>query len=101
MSPLFSNLIGEMSSMTNRESEQINAWLTVEGIAQYLSVSKETIYRWLERETIPAHKMGKLWRFKRNEVDKWIIKGGAEGWSRKIQPNTSAVKLKGKSHAKK
>jgi excisionase family DNA binding protein len=60
-------------------------WLTVEGIAEYLNVSKETIYRWLERETIPAHRMGKLWRFKPSEVDEWVMMGGAAGDSKKIR----------------
>jgi len=53
-------------------------WLSVEEIAVHLGVSKETIYRWLERRTIPAHRMGKLWKFKPTEVDHWILNGGAE-----------------------
>jgi len=60
---------------------QLDPWLSVEGIAEHLNVSKETIYRWLERKTIPAHRMGKLWRFKPAEVDKWVMRGGAAGTS--------------------
>ena len=52
-------------------------WLSVEEIARYLGVSKETIYRWLERESIPAHRMGRLWKFKPSEVDLWVKNGGA------------------------
>jgi excisionase family DNA binding protein len=52
-------------------------WLSVEEIAAHLGVSKETIYRWLERKVIPAHRMGKLWRFQRTEVDSWVTGGGA------------------------
>ena len=55
----------------------LEPWLSVEEIARHLGVSKETIYRWLERETIPAHRMGKLWKFKPSEVDKWVLSGGA------------------------
>jgi len=52
-------------------------WLSVEEIAAHLGVSKETVYRWLEREKIPAHRVGRLWKFKASEVDKWICVGGA------------------------
>ncbi len=56
---------------------ELQPWLSVEGIAEYLGVSKETIYRWLERKKIPAHRIGKLWKFKPSEVDLWIMSGGA------------------------
>lgn len=53
-------------------------WLSVVEIAEHLGVSKETIYRWLEKGKIPAHRVGKLWKFKVTDVDKWITAGGAE-----------------------
>lgn len=55
----------------------LEPWLSVEEISRYVGVSKETIYRWLEREKIPAHRVGKLWKFKPSEVDAWIKSGGA------------------------
>ena len=57
--------------------QAIEPWFSVEEIAKHLGLSKETIYRWLERKIIPAHRMGKLWRFKPSEVDHWIKDGGA------------------------
>ncbi len=65
---------------------ELQPWLSVEGIAEYLGVSKETIYRWLERKKIPAHRIGKLWKFKTSEVDQWIMSGGAST-SERIQEN--------------
>ncbi len=53
-------------------------WLSVEEIAAHLGISKETIYRWLEKEKIPAHRVGRLWKFKASEVDQWVKDGGAE-----------------------
>ena len=58
--------------------ETSERWLSVEEIANHLGVSKETIYRWLERSKIPAHRVGKLWKFKTTEIDGWVTEGGAE-----------------------
>ena len=55
----------------------LEPWFSVEEIARHLGVSKETIYRWLERKAVPAHRMGKLWKFKASEVDEWVKAGGA------------------------
>lgn len=52
-------------------------WLSVEEIAKHLGVSKETVYRWLEKQKVPAHRIGKLWKFKPSEVDQWVVSGGA------------------------
>lgn len=51
-------------------------WLSVEEIAIHLGISKETIYRLLEREKIPAHRVGRLWKFRASEVDQWVLEGG-------------------------
>lgn len=58
-------------------------WLSVEDIALHLGVSKETVYRWLEKEKIPAHRVGKLWKFRASEVDRWVTGGGASDVPRK------------------
>ena len=52
-------------------------WLSVEEIAEHLGISKETIYRWLEKGKIPAHRVGKLWKFRPSEVDEWVKSGKA------------------------
>lgn len=57
--------------------EITDRWLSVQEIAQYLGISKETIYRWLDSKKIPAHKIGKQWKFKTNEVDQWVLNGEA------------------------
>jgi excisionase family DNA binding protein len=53
-------------------------WLSVDQIADHLGVSKESIYRWLEREMLPAHRVGRLWKFKMAEIDAWVIRGGLD-----------------------
>ena len=56
--------------------ETIERWLSVDEIASHLGVSAVTIYRWLEKGRIPAHRIGKLWKFKASEVDLWIKGNG-------------------------
>ena len=52
-------------------------WLSVEEIATHLGVNRDTIYKWIERKQMPAHKLGKLWKFKVSEVDDWVRAGRA------------------------
>ena len=42
-----------------------------------MGVSKDTIYRWIATKQMPAHKIGKLWKFRIGEVDRWVIEGKA------------------------
>jgi len=65
--------------------ESIERWLSVDEIAAHLGVAAVTIYRWLERSKIPAHRVGKLWKFKASEVDQWVTNGGAEEDQRKVK----------------
>jgi excisionase family DNA binding protein len=52
-------------------------WITAEKVAQHLGVAKDTVYRWRERKGLPAHKIGRLWKFQLSEVDAWVRAGGA------------------------
>ena len=36
-------------------------WLSVDEICQHLGVSSDTVYRWIDRSEMPAHKMGRKW----------------------------------------
>ncbi|MCK4825768.1 helix-turn-helix domain-containing protein [bacterium] len=51
-------------------------WLSVDEIASHLGVSKDTVYRWIDTRAMPAHKVGRLWKFRKDEVDTWVIAGG-------------------------
>jgi excisionase family DNA binding protein len=52
-------------------------WLSVDEICEYLGVSRDTVYPWLNGKEMPGHKVGRLWKFKRAEVDGWVRSGGA------------------------
>jgi excisionase family DNA binding protein len=56
-------------------------WLSVKEIAVHLGVSKESIYNWVSEGKIPAHKIGRFWKFKVSEVDQWVV-GSKEARSR-------------------
>ncbi|MCZ7669198.1 MAG: helix-turn-helix domain-containing protein [Chloroflexi bacterium] len=50
-------------------------WLSTDEIADYLGVKRDTIYKWIERHNFPAHKAGRLWKFRKDEVDTWLVAG--------------------------
>ena len=56
-----------------------DSYLSVEQIAEYLGVSRDTVYTWITAKGMPAHRLGRLWKFKKAEVDGWVKSGGAAG----------------------
>ena len=54
-------------------------WLSVEEVAAYLGINKGTLYKWVTRKSVPAHKVGRLWKFRKREIDEWVESGGAAG----------------------
>jgi len=54
-------------------------WLSVDEIGIYLGVKRDTVYKWIREKKLPANKIGRLWKFKKAEVDAWVRKGGAAG----------------------
>ena len=56
--------LGEVSTVTRL--------MNVNEVARYLRVVPDTIYRKARRGEIPAVKMGKVWRFPKETLDKWL-----------------------------
>lgn len=51
-------------------------WINTDEAAEYLGVKATTIREWIKRSNgIPAHKIGRLWKFKKDELDEWIKSG--------------------------
>ncbi len=42
--------------------------------SEYLGVSRETLYKYVYEEKIPAFKLGNRWRFKKTVLDRWMEK---------------------------
>lgn len=51
-------------------------WIGIDEAADYLGVNKDSIRNWIKKDReIPAHKIGKQWKFKRSELDTWVKSG--------------------------
>ena len=53
-------------------------WVSVEQIAEHLGVTRDSIFRWIDRKALPADRIGRLWKFKVSEVDDWVRRGEAQ-----------------------
>lgn len=56
------------------DSSTEGRWFSVDEVAEHLGVKRDTVYKWIERKNLPAHKVGKLWKFDLTEVDMWVRK---------------------------
>jgi excisionase family DNA binding protein len=50
----------------------IDRWYSMVEITEYLGVSRDTVLNWIADKKMPAHKVGRLWKFKISEVDEWV-----------------------------
>jgi excisionase family DNA binding protein len=58
----------------------------VKQVAFQLSIKRDTVYKWINHKNMPAHKVGSLWKFKRDEIDEWVRSGKAQDSSRTTNP---------------
>ena len=60
------------------QNNTVEKWINLEEAAEYLGVKPVTVRNWLRKSNgIPAYKVGKQWKFKRSELDQWILCGKA------------------------
>jgi len=48
--------------------------LSIEETADFLGISKNTLYEWIVQKRIPHLKVGRLVKFRREELDEWLKK---------------------------
>jgi PAS domain S-box-containing protein/excisionase family DNA binding protein len=67
---------GALVDMLDLKDGQLKAtperWMSVGEVADYMGVKRDTIYKWLRNKDLPAHKVGKLWRFRKSELEEWV-----------------------------
>jgi excisionase family DNA binding protein len=60
--------------MKKMRKQRITRLLSVDELADYLGLQKQTIYNWLNQKKIAGIKIGKVWRFERKYIDEWLTK---------------------------
>jgi excisionase family DNA binding protein len=46
--------------------------MDIKEVANYLRVKESTVYTWTQAGKLPAFRLGRLWRFRRNDLDAWL-----------------------------
>ena len=74
---------------TLKETENQNMFMNVQEVAEYLRISVAKVYRLANQGEIPAMRIGKAWRFKKDILDQWIsqnIEASMEEYNGKVAP---------------
>ena len=50
-------------------------YISIDDAAKYLDIKTITLRNWIKSGKVPAHKIGKLWKFKLSELDSWVFSG--------------------------
>ena len=50
----------------------VDRWYSLTEIKEYLGISRDSVLNWIAEKNMPAHKIGRLWKFKISEVDEWV-----------------------------
>lgn len=60
--------------------ENINEerWISLNEVCKYLGVTRQTVLNWIDKKGLPSAKVGKLWKFKTDEIDEWVRNGGSK-----------------------
>ena len=49
--------------------------MTIDELAEYLKISKSTLYKLAVENKLPGTKIGKRWRFHKDAIDEWVKRG--------------------------
>lgn len=59
------------------DTQNNDNYISLEDAAKYIGIKSVTLRGWIKNSSneVPAHKVGRLWKFKRSELDEWINSG--------------------------
>ena len=69
--------------------------MNIRQASQYLGVSPDTLYKYVNEQKIPAFKLGNRWRFKKSKLDQWMEEKSMELEPRGKKKIKAAVKAAG------
>ena len=52
--------------------------LTIDELAEYLKISRSTLYKLAQEGRVPCRKVGRHWRFRKQAIDRWLEQGGTD-----------------------
>lgn len=76
--PISSALTGRKAYWERRSVDKENSMgdsrevMNIRQASQYLGVSPDTLYKYVNEQKIPAFKLGNRWRFKKSKLDQWM-----------------------------
>ncbi len=56
-------------------TEKRDEIMTMDELAEYLKISKSTLYKLAVENKLPGTKIGKRWRFHKDAIDQWVKHG--------------------------
>jgi excisionase family DNA binding protein len=69
--------------------------MNIRQASQYLGVSPDTLYKYVNEQEIPAFKLGNRWRFKKSKLDQWMEEKSMETEPQGKKKIKAAVKAAG------
>jgi excisionase family DNA binding protein len=70
----------QWKGMTMADSREV---MNIRQASQYLGVSPDTLYKYVNEQKIPAFKLGNRWRFKKSRLDQWMEEKSSEARTKK------------------
>lgn len=67
--------------------------MTISDLAEYLQVSKSSLYKLVQQGKVPGQKVGKHWRFHKAAIDCWLSSDDSAG-------SLGSVKSESRVHAR-